>query len=611
MSAHANTVVFERRMALTSFACALLAVAAVRFLIVLVYATDVPYWDQWDAEIDSLYRRFMEGTLSAADLVAPHNEHRILFTRIFGLALFAANEYQFDNIVSSCANVGLYTLTLGLFAWPFFRTLPPGQRFSGCIAIVIVGALPYAWENITTGFQNAFFFLNGFMLAALYSLAFRTLGLKTLLVVAGLAACSLLTLASGCLLAPAAALVALCLYRLGRLSLRRLVAFGTAMGLLFALGLLLVPRMPGHDVLRPETLMEFFSAASIALSWPLPAADFSGIWRLVAIAALWWPSALVLARCLRGASDRTGRLDLFMLGVAAWSFLQALSMAYSRGDTLHWLPTRYIDVLVLGVLANLAMAMRVVRDALAERRVVMASALGVLNVCMVFAVFGLLVVWAFNGTRSLGTLRDQHREAQQNIRSYIGNDDAAVFAGKPPTAVSYPNTPRLAALLAVPSIRAMLPASIGVATPLLWPDCPLLISPGAFPTTPASVYPVFGTYSPSIGNANVGSCTSGKIPVQRSHVSFHLAGFLGEAGLQLRLRSVADGRTITLQPGDLARERWLPIDIAVPGSPFVIEASDTNPELWQAFSAPVERGRLSAAIASLAASAERLLGSDR
>lgn len=609
MSADEKSAAFERRLTLISFAGALLAVMAARFLIVIAYATDIPYWDQWDAEIDALYRRFMEGTLTIADLVAPHNEHRILFTRLWGLALFVANEYQFDNVVSSSANTALYTLGLGLFAWPVFRTLSAGQRFSGCVAIVFVGSLPYAWENVTTGFQNAFFFLNALMLAALYVLAFRAPGRKALVTTTALVGCSLFTLASGCLLAAAAAFLALCLYRLGRLALRDLIGFNIAMLLLFVLGLLLVPRMPGHDALRPDTLVEFLSAASIVLCWPLPAKDFASVWRLLAIAMLWWPGIFVLVRCLRRSSRSSDRLDLFLLGVAAWSFLQALSMAYSRGDTLQWMPTRYLDVLVLGVLANLVLAIRIVRGALAEQRMAMASTLGVLNVVVVFAVFGLFVAWAFNGAQSLVKLRDHHRQAQQNLHRYIGSGDATIFAGKPPPDVSYPNTPRLTALLAVQSVRGLLPSSIAPPATLTWHGCSLLISPGAFPTTPTSTYPVFGTYSPSIGNANVGSCTSDAITVRRGHVTIHLAGFLGQAGLDLRLRSVANGRTVAVQPGEVARERWQPIDLAAPGSPFVIEAGDTNPELWHAFSAPVERGRLSAAIATLAACVEKLRNS--
>ncbi len=609
MSDSETASAFDRRISLTSFACALLAVAAIRFVIVIAYATDVPYWDQWDAEIDSLYRRFMEGTLSFFDLIAPHNEHRIFFTRVVGLALFAANEYQFDNIVASSANTVLYTLSLSLFAWPVFRTLPPGQRFSGCVAIVLVGSMPYAWENITTSFQNAFFFLNGFMLAALYLLAFRAPSSKALLIVVAMTACSLLTLASGCLLAPAAMLVALSLFRTGRLHLRNLIGFGVPMLLLFVLGLLLVPSLPGHDALRPDTLAEFFYAISSVLCWPFPAADFAVLWRILVVAALWWPSAVLLMRCARRVSDHLDRLNLFMFGVAAWSFLQALSMAYSRGDTLQWLPTRYSDVMVLGVLANLVLATRLVREALARHRAALASAVGVLNLCVVFAVFGLLVVWAFNGASSLAKLREHHRQARSNIGSYIRSGDPNALAGKSPADVSYPSTPRLVALLGVPSIRAMLPISIAPATPIDWPYCTLIVSPGASPTTPASAYPVFGTYTPALGNANVGFCSSEPINVRRSHVSFYLAGFLGEPGLELRLRSVAGGRTVLLQPSDVAGYRWKPISVAVPGSPFIVEAADSNPELWQAFSAPIEHGRLSAAHAALSAHAERLLGS--
>src|SRR5690242_7592258 len=38
--------------------------------------SDLPFWDQWDAEGDFLFRPHLERGLHAADLFRPHNEHR-------------------------------------------------------------------------------------------------------------------------------------------------------------------------------------------------------------------------------------------------------------------------------------------------------------------------------------------------------------------------------------------------------------------------------------------------------------------------------------------------------------------------------------------------------
>lgn len=55
------------------------------------YGNATPYWDQWNAEAELLYKPYLEGNLSWSSLLAPHNEHRIFTTRILALGLLELN----------------------------------------------------------------------------------------------------------------------------------------------------------------------------------------------------------------------------------------------------------------------------------------------------------------------------------------------------------------------------------------------------------------------------------------------------------------------------------------------------------------------------------------
>ena len=270
--------------------CAILGVVLARSIVVGTYGNDIPFWDQWDAEISVLYKPFVEGNLRFVDLFSPHNEHRIFFTRALGLLLFSSNEAQFDNMVESLANVFVYAAMLCAFVTPFFRELRNGSLLSTGLVLVAIGSLPYAWENIATGFQNAFYFMSLWMLAAVGALAFgRRDRWSTVSAIAAALLCGLFTLASGCLAAPVVALLAVCLYRTGNLSLRQFIAIEVVSIAIFALGLWLVPPAEHHITLRSAGFGEFVFVALTALCWPLPAS-----WLVLPL--LWWPSVFWLLR---------------------------------------------------------------------------------------------------------------------------------------------------------------------------------------------------------------------------------------------------------------------------------------------------------------------------
>ena len=87
---------------LLAVALGLLVIGA-RWYVIGNYGTDVPWMDQWDAEAQGLYVPSQAGTLSLHDWFAPHNEHRIFFTRALALGLFWGNG-QWDPRLEAVAN---------------------------------------------------------------------------------------------------------------------------------------------------------------------------------------------------------------------------------------------------------------------------------------------------------------------------------------------------------------------------------------------------------------------------------------------------------------------------------------------------------------------------
>jgi len=67
----------------------LLVVLGAKLWVIQVYGTAVPYWDQWD-EAKRFFKPWLEGHLTWGAWFAPHNEHRIFFTRALDLLGFGS-----------------------------------------------------------------------------------------------------------------------------------------------------------------------------------------------------------------------------------------------------------------------------------------------------------------------------------------------------------------------------------------------------------------------------------------------------------------------------------------------------------------------------------------
>ncbi len=115
--------------------------------------SDVPYRDQIDAEGETIIRPWAEGRLEIGAFFEPHNEHRVVFTRLIAWAVVATNG-QWDAYIQVVLNAVIHA------AFLIIVLLWIGQRMSGWrltlfgTVINALWVLPLDWENTIQGFQS-------------------------------------------------------------------------------------------------------------------------------------------------------------------------------------------------------------------------------------------------------------------------------------------------------------------------------------------------------------------------------------------------------------------------------------------------------------------------
>ena len=97
-----------------------LLILGAKLHLINAFGSDVPFGDQWDAEAPS-YSELLKGALDPSRLVALHNEHRFLFTRLLVLNLFDLNG-QWDPLLQMAVNAFIHALDIDV---PLLGPLAP------------------------------------------------------------------------------------------------------------------------------------------------------------------------------------------------------------------------------------------------------------------------------------------------------------------------------------------------------------------------------------------------------------------------------------------------------------------------------------------------------
>lgn len=360
---HAQTPLVTRTGMRLGIAVAIIisVVAVGRFVWLSLYGADLPFWDQW-AQVTTQLVPLKQGTWQYSEYWSPHNEHRVLFTRLISLALFEINGGIWSNLVEAYVNTVIYSATLGLFY--ALACKRAGRTFCIIMALAVItfGVIPYDWENNLVGFQNQFYVMEAFAITLAGISAYRSPTWSTVALLTALAVASLFTMASG--LFGAAAVCAVVILRAWREPLPRTYVAPAilAMVLVVICGFLLLPNAPGNDGYKANGIADHIRAIAIAFMWPLNPGQPK--YFLLAL-LIWAPSALWCVKFIktRSASDR----EIFLIGLVVWVALQTVAIAHARGHDIASIPSRYTNILTIGLLANLALALNWTLDARAGR----------------------------------------------------------------------------------------------------------------------------------------------------------------------------------------------------------------------------------------------------
>ena len=250
-------------------ATAFLVTLAARLLFVSRYSVDMPFLDQWDAELDSLLLPYVRGDLEWQTLFSPHNEHRIFFTRVLTLILYSVQGVWSPRTMAQVQTI-LPALTASLLA--YWSVRDRGSRAGSWVLIVAAFGLPLAVTNHLWSFQNQFGFLVLFSIVAI-RLAATEPSLPRFLALMCFSVFAYLSMAGGALTPlVCAGMLGVHAVRSGRSG--RLLSMALLLVGLSLLLYLLTPDVPQHDALRAQSITKSAAAFSLLLLWPFGVGAF-------------------------------------------------------------------------------------------------------------------------------------------------------------------------------------------------------------------------------------------------------------------------------------------------------------------------------------------------
>jgi hypothetical protein len=124
--------------------------AVVRVGMVPGVAPAFPFVDEWYAVVMDMAKPLRHGQFDPFYLLASHNGHPLLWTKLVSLLFLAAGDLQFDNVPVCVFNQIVYALGSAILAWSAATRLGP-ERGCSCSSQCWSSALPFDWENITMG----------------------------------------------------------------------------------------------------------------------------------------------------------------------------------------------------------------------------------------------------------------------------------------------------------------------------------------------------------------------------------------------------------------------------------------------------------------------------
>ncbi|HZP60431.1 MAG TPA: hypothetical protein VFB27_08920, partial [Opitutaceae bacterium] len=362
----------------------------------------------------------------------------------------------------------------GLLAGRLAADVPVGMRGVTTAGVGLAFLPLAAWQNALWGFQSQVYFVLIFSL-----LAFFWLGLdrpKPAQLVMGLTAglAAIFSMGPGELVP--FALLGLAIMR--AIEKRQLTDLGRrGMWPIVLLSAIVLAVMPWQRT-SPQNCSpaQFLSALNLALSWPHVDQPWAAV--VLNVPLLW----AVISRLLRRRRAGTGE-DLIIL-MGGWALLNAVAIAWARGGDeefgASWLPSRYIDLLILLPLANAWLAVMLLTTAAERWR---RSARLLVAAWMVFLLIGWLGT-SLQTWHDILQLRIRDRFAPVRLaQKFYATGDPRTYLGQPRLNTPHPRLDLVWHVLHDPRLQGALPPSFqpkqplgplsGAVRPLLeWPVFP-------------------------------------------------------------------------------------------------------------------------------------------
>ena len=574
------------------FALSLFAfILGVRWAVFDRYGMTLPEWDQWDAEGLMLLAPWFNHDHFLTALFTPHNEHRVVLTKLLNLGLTLANGH-WDQRLEATANA-LFPASLAVtFWWLARRHLT--RRWLGAFGVFlgIILAFPFAWQNVLGGFHSQQFFLVGLALIAIALLPFSAPFSGRWWVGAAAALLGLFSMASGFF----GAVVVIGL--LGVQYFRRERALSSAWPTLIvcvtasALGWFTRHEFAPHASLKAQNFHDFIFTIIRSLQWPAPLSTWFAL-------VLWLPWTWLVGRVVfasRPLSASSRAFGYFILGLGVWVWLQLVATGYARGAGGPPPASRYIDTLVFGLITNaLALLWLATPELLARpaRRLLAGAALAWVGIFTWGAQAELRQIFL----NELPAVKVYHDYCEINVRNYLytGNEKFLDHEEIP-----YPGANAFLERIGIPVLRQRLPVTvrpplkvITASSTFISADEKILYSPapGLSPATPPLAYRrTWGSYAGTETTTHEVEFMSAPLRAPLGgYLKFEISGDVSDSGNHLELRDAFTGAKVTsIRPDKAPGATWRATYVPAPSDKFVIYARAAKGAKPFAFSEPIE-----------------------
>jgi hypothetical protein len=560
----------QRRMTYNALMLAV-AIALGRIWWVAQFGSQTPYWDQWNGEYGNLLRPWQDGALSWDYLLAPHNEHRILFTRLEALGLVMLTGI-WDPVQQMLLNAFLHGFAVSLCWVICAARLPPTSAMGVGVVAFLAAITPAAHENILAGFQSQFSYCLLFSAAGMVSLVRGLENWRWLIPSTISLGLALVTLGGG-VLATIAGIALVVVYMVVKWpnGFRRLAPPLMILMAVALAGVLALHHVDHHDALKSHSIRDFLGSFFKCLAWPGSRVGCSLV--------MWAPSLMLLWRLLRRDSfPKYGTLTI----LSGWVLLQAAAIAYARGAGGAGPAGRYVDLLAIGVIINASACAILMHES--QRPFWRWGTLA-------WALCGLL--WylqigdrGWNDIRKMQNLQERHTEV---VREYLSGKRQGFEGLRPFQDLPFPSIEYLTMCLSNPSIRGLLPSLAGVQdrVDLQNGSGHGFAYPGHYPDGPMPTARSWGSWSPLLGDAQIGEWLSPGFQTSSGWIAFQICGYPGRDGMGIEI--LRDGHDpVKLDLGEDPRESWRAVTLQVGVGSYRLRLVDNNPTTWLSITSPYE-----------------------